>query len=110
MALLMLCLFPMIKTHAGIAQEEMKQLRELREEQEAENFFCEEIKRRLFEHHYSWKQLMEGVKEEGFTIKKVEQSTKHSSRSGMIVKVTFKLDKKNHTRMVYLEKTTRNAH
>jgi len=103
MTLLLLCLFPLVKTHVGIAREELKQIQALQHEQEARAVFCT-LKTKLHEHAFSWEQLMQGVHTDLYTVKKLEQSTKHTSESGMILGVTLHLGKDTFERTVYVEK------
>lgn len=60
LALIALCLFPLIKTLAGVRQSEMKEMVEMQLWNHSQHAFCQ-IKERIFEQEYTWKELVNGV-------------------------------------------------
>lgn len=109
MGLLLLCLFPMIKTHVGIAKEERKHIQEIRQELLVRKALCN-LKIDLHEHKVSWEELMKGVKNERFALEKLKQSTKNNNESGMVLGATLYVGEKEVERTVYVEKTADRPH
>lgn len=109
MGLLLLCLFPLIKTHVGIAKEERKRIQEIRQELQVRKELCS-LKIDLHEHKVSWEELMKGVRNERFALEKLKQSTKNNNESGMILGVTLYVGETEVERTVYVEKTADRSH
>ncbi len=106
MGLLILCFFPMVKTHLGIARENLKEVHAIKQE-EAIRMAMYELKRNLHEHKHGWEELMKGVENDTYTLTKAEQSTKNSGESGMIILAHVKKEKI--TRRIYVEKALDHA-
>ncbi|MEZ5315280.1 MAG: hypothetical protein R3E91_03600 [Chlamydiales bacterium] len=104
MGLLILCLFPMIKTHVTIVKEERKQLREILEPLKIYKAICD-LKIDLHEHRYSWEELMKGAKNDKYVLKKLKQSTKINQESGMILNAILLIEGRKIERTIYVEKT-----
>lgn len=109
MGLLLLCLFPMVKTHVGIAKEERKYILSFRREQDIRKALCM-LKTDLHEHAYSWDELMKGVENERYILKKLKQSTKKSLESGMVMRATLFVGNEKVERTVYVEKAVDHPH
>lgn len=101
--LLLVCFFPMIKTHVGIAKEEAKQVRALREELLVQEKFCD-FKTLLHEHAYSWGELMKEGEKGSFFVTKLDQSIKNNNESGLLLNVALSLGDKTYERTVYVKK------
>lgn len=92
LALLMLCLFPLIKPHLGIHKVQVVNLEKMQGEQKAYNMFCR-LKERLYENRHSWKELMEGtegtIEKEGevcrYVITQLDYAYKQNSPNSALV-------------------------
>ena len=103
MGLLLLCLSPLIKTHVGMHRADLEQIHKLEAEIDVHNAYCK-MKEALFSQNYTWEQLMGGVEVGGFTLCKVDQSTKHDQESGLLLKALYELNDQEYERRVYVEK------
>lgn len=108
--LVLLCLFPMIKTHLGIARAERKQMNALNREKEICSALCR-LKMDLHQHTYSWEALMKGVNTQTYSLKKEKQSTKKKNgESGMVLCATLHFENEEIERLVYVEKALLHTH
>lgn len=105
LSLVLLCLLPLINIHIGIAKSELGHIREVREEQIAQKAFCL-LKIDIYEHKYSWADLSRGIQNEEYTITKVDQSTKDSNDSGLVLQALIPVGKNVYKRFFYVEKTS----
>ncbi|MCC5831947.1 MAG: hypothetical protein JJU12_02770 [Chlamydiales bacterium] len=104
MGLLLLCLFPMIKTHVGIAKEEKKAIEAIRQELQIQEALCS-LKIDLHKHIYSWEELIKGVKNERYLLNKLKKSTKNNTNeSAMVLGATLLIGEKEIERRIYVEK------
>ncbi len=111
MGLVLLCLFPLIQTHMGIAKAEQAEIRTLEQRFYVQEAVCA-LKKRLHEHEFTWEQLMQNVKEEHLTLTKLEQSTKKGApESGLVLLATFSFDEETtYERTLYVTKTRSLTH
>lgn len=107
LTLLLLCLFPLLKTHLGLAQGEGKEIAALKEVVKQEADLCL-LKTQLYERKVSWEKLIKGVELEGYSLKKIDQVYKHNGEKGILLCATRKGS--NYKKMIYVEKALPNSH
>ncbi len=104
LTLLTICLFPLMQTQMKLAKLKVQQLHAVQQHQKIKEVLCQ-AKIDLFEKHYTWKQLMEGVNTPTYTLSKLEQSTKQNSpQSGLILNITIPIGEEEYERTLYVEK------
>ena len=111
MGLVLLCLFPLIQTHIGMAKAERAAIETLEQKFYVQEAICK-LKERLYEHEFTWEQLMHSVGDENFTLTKLEQSTKKGApESGLVLLATFFFgEDTTYERTVYVTKTRSLTH
>lgn len=107
LSLLLLCLFPLLKTHIGLTKGAGKEIAALKEALKQEEDFCQ-LKTKLYEHKVSWEELMQGTKLEGYTLKRVDHVHKHDGEKGILLKATR--NDSNYKKMIYVKKALSNSH
>ncbi len=98
LTLLSCCFIPLIKPHCAIRKAEQKYIDHLTQERIAHLAFCE-FKTRLFEHHYSWKELYSGLTDRidkypcEFTVTRKDTSNKTSlGKKGLLLTIELRFD------------------
>ncbi len=104
LALITLCLFPLIQTHAQLRKQNQKEIETIQVEQLAQEAFCY-LKEKLYEHEIPWKKIkkeIRGTLDKDFTcwlgpkmakkltcnyrFEKIERRSKHGS-SGLVIQI-----------------------
>lgn len=105
--LIVLCLFPLVRTHTSIRVSQAKQHHQMKCDPLFQNMFCN-IKQCLYERNYSWDQLKKGVSNSDFALQEIKECNKPSLKGhGMLLNITMKIDNLEQTRLLFLEEVGR---
>lgn len=110
LALIVLCLFPLVKSQALMRREERKNLEQMQSEQLAQVAFCK-LKEDLYENKaHTWDELMtqaEGIIADCTYIISLLEYTNKTEKEGLVVSIVFTIGDSEVQRSLYLER--RNA-
>jgi hypothetical protein len=127
LALVLLCLFPLIKPHASMRKAASKQMEQMQMQRVAQTAFCT-LKQMLYENkEHTWGDLMHGTEGKlaelftiftgekitktlscNYTIKQIDHSDK-TKKSGLVIEIALNFtpctnDEYLYTRTLYLER------
>lgn len=123
LTLIVLCIFPLIKPHVFMRKADWRNLEEIQLERVAQEAFCL-LKQELYENkETSWNALHKGFQGKlsekltsrlgkiytcNYEIKKIESTTKQSTKSGLVVEVLLHFNPSDHQktfqRTLYIER------
>ncbi len=87
LALIMLCLFPLLRPNLQLYQLSKKRLAASENYSKKSVLLCK-IKRELFEAKYSWEELKKGITTSEYSIKAIEKTERESlQREGLLLEV-----------------------
>lgn len=88
LALIMLCLFPLLRPNLQLYQLSKKRLAASENFSKNSLLLCK-IKRELFEAKYSWEELKKGISTPEYSMKAIEKTEREAfQREGLLLEVT----------------------